>query len=88
MVLIMPAISKAVSETAASASRPIIEEILVVTDATPPWPPCGLCRQVIAEFANENTLIHACNLKGIIETFRFEELVPRAFTPAHLLPQK
>src|SRR4051794_18812564 len=43
------AIVKAVSELG-----PIqIREILVVTDATPPWSPCGICRQVIAEFGSE-----------------------------------
>lgn len=59
-----------------------ITEIAVVT--TEAWPPCGLCRQVIAEFAEPETLIHICDLKGIKSSYRFAELMPAAFTPAHL----
>ena len=72
------AIQKAVSE-----GKTRVTEVLVVTDATPPWPPCGMCRQVIAEFA-ENAVIHTTNLKGMIETSRLEDIMPRAFTPSHL----
>ena len=61
-----------------------ITEIMVVTDATPPWPPCGICRQVIAEFAAPHVIIHAANLKGEIHTIPFSDLFPQAFTPAHL----
>ena len=86
------AILKAVNETATSANtsgaRPFIEELLVVTDTSPPASPCGFCRQVIAEFADPKTLIHTCNLKGDIRTFTFEELVPEAFTPDQLPPAK
>ena len=75
------AILKAVSETGTPLK---IEEIVVVTDATPPWPPCGLCRQVIAEFAAPHAQIHAMNLQGECRTSTFEELLPQAFVPQHL----
>ncbi|MNS59058.1 Cytidine deaminase [compost metagenome] len=74
------AIFKAVSEGTARS----IKEVLVVSDADKPWPPCGFCRQVIAEFANEATLIHTANLQGKIKTFGFAEIFPEAFTPLHL----
>ncbi|MGZ3768937.1 MAG: cytidine deaminase [Bdellovibrio sp.] len=74
------AIFKAVSE----GSVKQIKEILVVSDAESPWPPCGFCRQVIAEFANEKTLIHAANLQGKIKSFKFPEIFPEAFTPSYL----
>lgn len=74
------AIFKAVSE----GTPKTIKEILVVSDAEKPWPPCGFCRQVIAEFANEQTLIHTANLQGKIKTFKFPEIFPEAFTPKHL----
>jgi cytidine deaminase len=83
------ALWKAVSETRPASisadDRPRVEELVVVTDAIPPWPPCGMCRQVLAEFASPATLIHICNLEGEMETFRFDELVPRAMDPSHVL---
>lgn len=72
------AIQKAVSE-----GRTRILEVLVVTDSTPPWPPCGMCRQVIAEFGPEARL-HTANLEGLVESFQLAEIFPRAFTPEHL----
>lgn len=60
-----------------------IKEVLVVTDSTPPWPPCALCRQVISEFGADS-VIHATNLAGEIKTSTFRELLPDAFTPDHL----
>ena len=77
------AIHKAVSEQGALRIR----EILVVTDASPPWPPCGLCRQVIAEFAGDrpaDVAVHATNLAGELVTRSFGELFPEAFLPSHL----
>lgn len=74
------AIFKAVSEGATKS----IKEVLVVSDAEKPWPPCGFCRQVIAEFANEQTLIHTTNLQGKTKSFTFPEIFPEAFTPKHL----
>ena len=60
-----------------------IREIVVATDATPPWPPCGMCRQVVSEF-QENAVIHAVNPQGDIQSWCFEELLPHAFTPQYL----
>lgn len=60
-----------------------IKELMVVTDATPPWPPCGLCRQVIAEFASE-TVVYLANLKDELSTMTFQDIFPQAFTGAHL----
>lgn len=74
------AIFKAVSE----GSPKKIKEILVVSDAEKPWPPCGFCRQVIAEFADENTVIHTANLQNKMKSFSFPEIFPEAFTPKHL----
>jgi cytidine deaminase len=75
------AILKAVSESTAPVR---IAEIVVVTDATPPWPPCGFCRQVISEFASQHTQIVAANLSGDTVTTLFTDIFPNAFTPEHL----
>lgn len=61
-----------------------LTEILVLTDATPPWPPCGMCRQVIAEFASPHLIVHLANPAGEIKTISFEKLFPDAFTSDHL----
>lgn len=74
------ALFKAVSE---GAPKHVVE-VLVVSNAAKPWPPCGFCRQVIAEFADEKTLIHTANLTGTMKTFTFPEIFPEAFTPKHL----
>ncbi len=74
------AIWKSVSEGAAKN----IAEILVVSDAPAPWPPCGLCRQVIAEFATVDTMVYTTNLTGTMKTFKFSEIFPESFTPDFL----
>ncbi len=61
-----------------------ISEICVVSDRKPAWPPCGLCRQVLAEFANGKTLVHVGGLKGVVESYTLDELLPAAFNPKHL----
>ena len=73
------AIQKAISEQ----GRVQIWAVMVVTDASPPWPPCGMCRQVIAEFS-QDCVIYAANLQGELQTTRFAELLPQAFTPQYL----
>ena len=77
------AIWKAISE---SKSRHIVE-VVVVTDAIDPWPPCGMCLQVIAEFADpEQTLVHTANPNLFKKTFRFKDLLPEAFNSKFLKP--
>jgi cytidine deaminase len=72
------AIWKGISEDGAQK----IKEVCVVTPSG--WPPCGMCRQVIAEFATPNTLIHVCDLNSVIKTYKMLELLPEAFMPEHL----
>lgn len=73
------AIHKAISEN----GQLTVTDVMVVTRADPPWPPCGLCRQVIAEFGN-NATIYTSNLEGKLEVFKMDEIFPQAFTPAYL----
>lgn len=65
-----------------------IAEILVVTDASPPWLPCGLCRQVISEFVADgpggDIAIHATNTKGQMISMSFRTLYPGLFSPKEL----
>jgi cytidine deaminase len=63
-----------------------IKALVVVTEATPPWPPCGLCRQVLSEFlgSTKDFPIYSCNLQGMSEKFTFKKLYPASFTPNEL----
>lgn len=56
-----------------------IELVCVISPGTPPWPPCGFCRQVIAEFCSPQTKIICSNNKGAQEIFSLEELLPHQF---------
>ena len=58
--------------------------MLVITDADPPWPPCGICRQVISEFASPELPLHFANLQGRVISASFGELLPNAYTPEYL----
>lgn len=73
------AIHKAISEL----GKIEIEEVLVVTDANPPWPPCGICRQVISEFGKK-VVLHTSNLEGEVKTIPFTNIFPQGFTPDYL----
>ena len=72
------AIWKAVSEN----KNKKITEVVVASDSEKPWPPCGFCRQVLAEFASEETSVLLINLSGKSQSYRFKDLFPEAFGPA------
>lgn len=75
------AIFKAYSEN----KKPIsITHIAVASDEIDPWPPCGFCRQVLAEFAQPDTEVILTNKSGIKEVIAFKDLLPFAFKPEHL----
>lgn len=74
----------AIFSAVASAGTQAIEEILVISNEKIPWPPCGFCRQVIAEFAHPTTKIYAANPQGHWKMWLFKDLMPEAFTPEHL----
>lgn len=64
---------------AASEGVRRIEAIAVVADTEGPVSPCGACRQVIAEFADENTRIYLTNLHGNTEEWTMATLLPGYF---------
>lgn len=41
--------------------------------------PCGSCRQRIAEFSDENTIIHLCDHQNILKSLTIAELLPFQF---------
>jgi len=57
--------------------------IVVATDAAEPTPPCGMCRQALAEFAPSLRVI-AITTSGKSAEWVLSELLPQPFTPASL----
>ncbi|MFT2089930.1 cytidine deaminase [Paraglaciecola sp. 2405UD69-4] len=68
----------AIASMIASGSQSITE-ILILSPNNDFCPPCGGCRQKIAEFANEKTLVHLAKQNGDVKTVNFSELLPLAF---------
>lgn len=71
------AIWKAVSE-----GHKAIKRIYVYTQDG--WPPCGMCLQVMTEFADGNLEITFGDKNGKETTKKLKELLTHAFTPDHL----
>lgn len=71
------AIFKAVSE-----GHKKITKVYVYTKEG--WPPCGMCRQVIAEFGGPDTEIIIGNEKGEEKSYKFGDIFPLSFTPDKL----
>ncbi len=65
--------------TAIAAGHREFSALAVVADTQVPISPCGACRQALAEFAPHLTLLLA-NLKGTLEVWSLDQLLPRAKT--------
>ncbi|HXX32445.1 MAG TPA: cytidine deaminase [Myxococcaceae bacterium] len=61
-----------------------LRAVLVVADADPPVPPCGACRQVLAEFADARLPVQSRSLGGARITRTLGELLPEPFGPGFL----
>ncbi|MBR3369948.1 MAG: cytidine deaminase [Rhodobacteraceae bacterium] len=73
----------AISAMVANGAREIAE-ITVVADSPAPVPPCGGCRQKIAEFATAHTRVVMATLTGLEMTMTVAELLPGAFGASHM----
>ena len=58
--------------------------IAVVADTERPVPPCGACRQVMAELCPQDMKVYLTNLKGDIQELTVKDLLPGAFTAEDL----
>lgn len=56
-----------------------IRELLVIGESREFLPPCGACRQVIAEFAPPAAVVHMCDRKGACRSATVGELIPYMF---------
>ena len=69
------AIFKAVSEGHRSFAA-----IAVISDSEAYTTPCGVCRQVMAEFCRPDFTIYMCNTNREYQEITLEELLPLAFS--------
>jgi len=60
------------------------KSIVIYTEEDNLVPPCGACRQVIAEFFSLDSQVSAVNGNGKVQTWTVSELLPHAFTPDFL----
>jgi cytidine deaminase len=68
----------AIGAMVAAGDRQIVE-VVVLTEGAAPCPPCGRCRQQLAEFATPGTPVHLCGPEGVRVTATLGELLPMAF---------
>ncbi|MFV0543382.1 MAG: cytidine deaminase [Marinicella pacifica] len=61
-----------------------IQDIVIVSAQKNPCPPCGACRQIIAEHSQYNTGIYLLNEDNSLIRYSVEDLLPQAFSPRHL----
>ena len=61
-----------------------IAEVAVIADCPAPVPPCGGCRQRLAEFARGDVPVTMATLAGVTLTRRLDELLPGAFVSSHM----
>ncbi len=64
---------------AVAAGERELAAIAIVTDAEPPAPPCGLCLQVLAEFARPELPVLLGNVAGERVERRLDDLLPHPF---------
>ena len=57
--------------------------LCIVTEAAQPTPPCGVCRQVLAEFAPELEIV-SCTSGGAETRWTLAALFPQPFTAASM----
>jgi len=57
--------------------------IVIATEADRPTPPCGMCRQVMMEFAPQLEVVSVTR-GGVDARWTMSDLLPEAFTPTSL----
>ncbi len=72
----------AIANAVVSGAR-AFSTIVVATEADQPTPPCGICRQVLVEFAPA-LIVVSVTAGGASAQWALRDLLPAPFTPASL----
>ena len=67
-----------------AAGETELTEVYVIADSPAPVPPCGGCRQKLAEFGKGETPVTLATVDGAEFATTIADLLPGAFTPAHM----
>ena len=67
-----------------AAGETSIHAVCVIADSPEPVPPCGGCRQKIAEFAASDVVVTLCTTDGKSRSMTVADLLPGVFTAAHM----
>lgn len=67
-----------------AAGHTRLGEVLVIADSPAPVPPCGGCRQKLAEFGAPDTKVTLCTTDGQQFVTTIAALLPGAFTADHM----
>jgi cytidine deaminase len=74
------AIGRAVCEL----GKPRLLAVALISQSKPPSPPCGMCRQVMAEFAQGDIPVRCRNSGGDERRYRLSRLLPAPFSRQYL----
>lgn len=75
------AITKGISENPGSK----LEFLVLVTDTNPAAGPCGICLQIMNEFADSDFCVYIANLNGIQKSVRLTDLLTMGFNRSNLI---
>lgn len=63
-----------------------IEFVVVISDIKgEPIPPCGMCLQVLSEFADGDTEVYLGNQQELSKKYQLKDFLPQAFSKERLL---
>ena len=67
-----------------AAGETVIAEVAILADSPDPLPPCGGCRQKLAEFATPEVAVTMATVQGARRVATVAALLPGAFGPRHM----
>lgn len=73
----------AIAQMAASGEYKITE-VAVIADSPTPVPPCGGCRQKLAEFCDPSVRVILASISGKVTETTVGDLLPGAFSGTHM----